>query len=209
MDVNISWKDHIKTTEKKISHKYWFIISRKTSKTISWRDVLKNHIFFIYSFIFKLCKHSWASTPITKLKPTLYKQKQFNEGRLSHSKPLFKILNALNVCNINLYQHLNFMHRLGNRYTCCISWHRKKTRAQIPNKIFELKLHLKKVSFTNSRFSISFWGPKLWNENLNKEEKGLESHRLSKICVKSKLLGMENEYSYFKKLRNLNYPFLI
>ena len=37
----------------------------------------------------KTCNH------ITKLKPLLYKQKQavrivFNEGRLSHSKPLFK-----------------------------------------------------------------------------------------------------------------------
>ena len=54
------------------------------------------------------------NTCITKLKPLLYKQKQavrilFNEGRLSQSKPLFKILNALNAFKINLYQHLNFM----------------------------------------------------------------------------------------------------
>ena len=42
LDENISWKDHIKTIERN-SQKYWFIISCKT-------------IFFIYSFIFKLCK---------------------------------------------------------------------------------------------------------------------------------------------------------
>ena len=45
---------------------------------------------------------AWASTCVTKLKPLLYKHKQaerivYNKDRLSHSKPLFKILNALNV----------------------------------------------------------------------------------------------------------------
>ena len=83
------------------------------------------------------------------------------------------------------------------QHTCYIQQHRKKARAQIPNKIFELKLHIKKVFFTNSRFAISFQGPKLWNEILYKEKKGLESHTLFKKCVKLKLLDMENEYSYF------------
>ena len=51
---------------------------------------------------------AWTSTRITKLKALLYKQKQavrivFNESRLSHSKPLLKILNALNFYKINLY----------------------------------------------------------------------------------------------------------
>ena len=59
---------------------------------------------------------AWASTRITKLKPLLNKQKQavhivFNEGRLIHSKPMFKIFN---VYKINLHRHLNFMYRLGN-----------------------------------------------------------------------------------------------
>ena len=30
LDENISWKDHIKTIEKKISQKYWFTTPRKT-----------------------------------------------------------------------------------------------------------------------------------------------------------------------------------
>ena len=66
------------------------------------------HLYLSYASI------AWASTHITKLKPLIDKQKQalrivFNEGHLSHSKPLFKILNALNVWKINLNQHLNFM----------------------------------------------------------------------------------------------------
>ena len=105
------------------------------------------HSYLIYANI------AWASTPVTKLKRLLYQQKQairimFNEGRLSHSKPLFKILNALNVYKMNLYQHLNFMYKLENsNITAIFNDIVKKARAQIPNNIFELKLHLKKVFF--------------------------------------------------------------
>ena len=73
----------------------------------------------------------------------------------------------------------------------------KKPEHKYPTKFSSLNYTLRKYSFTNSRFSISFRGPKLWNEILNKEEKGLESHTLFKECVKLKLLDMENEYSYF------------
>ena len=60
---------------------------------------------------------AWASTQKTKLKIINIKQKHairiiFNEDRLCHSQPLFKTLNALNVCQLNIYQNLNFMHRL-------------------------------------------------------------------------------------------------
>ena len=73
---------------------------------------------YIHSYL-NYANIAWASTRISKVKPLLYKQKQaariiFNEGHLSHSKPLFKILNFLNVYKIKLYQHLNFIYRLEN-----------------------------------------------------------------------------------------------
>ena len=118
-------------------------------KTISRWDPLKNHIFFIYSFMFKLCKHCLGKKSHNKwLNPLLYKQKQtvsieFNKGRLSHSRSLFKILNASNVYKINFYQHLNFMYRrLNSNIPAIFNYIVKKTKAQIPNKIFELILHL-------------------------------------------------------------------
>ena len=37
----------------------------------------------------------------------------FDEDRLCHSRPLLRRLNALNVYQINLFQHINFMHRLS------------------------------------------------------------------------------------------------
>ena len=74
----------------------------------------------------------------------------------------------------------------------------KKPAHKYQPKFPSLNYTLRKCSFTNSRFSISFRGPKLWNEILNKEEEGLECHTLFKKCFKLKLLNMEkNEYSNF------------
>ena len=67
------------------------------------------------------------------------------------------------------------MYRLGNsNITAIFNAIIKKPEHKYPTKFSSLKYTLKNYSFTNSRFSISFRGPKLWNEILNKEEKGLE-----------------------------------
>ena len=73
----------------------------------------------------------------------------------------------------------------------------KKPEHKYPTKSSSLNYTLRKYSFTNSRFSISFRGPKLWNEILNKDERGLESHKLFKECIKLTLLVTKNEYSDF------------
>ena len=41
----------------------------------------------------------------------------FDEDRLSHSRPLLRKINALNVYQINLYQHLNFIDKFDNQET--------------------------------------------------------------------------------------------
>ena len=48
----------------------------------------------------------------------------------------------------------------------------KKPEHKYPTKFSSLNYTLRKYSFTSSRFAISFRGPKLWNETLNKGEKG-------------------------------------
>ena len=60
-----------------------------------------------------------ASTYATKLKSVYLKQKHavrilFNKGKLTHSNPHFENLNALNVYQININQHLNFMIKFIN-----------------------------------------------------------------------------------------------
>ena len=55
----------------------------------------------------------------TNLRTINIKQKHviriiFNEERLCHSRPLLKIRNALNIYHLNIYQSLDFIHRLKN-----------------------------------------------------------------------------------------------
>ena len=62
---------------------------------------------------------AWGNTYRTKLKTIHYHQKHaarivFDQDKLTHSRPLLRSLNALNVYQINLYQHLNFMHKVNN-----------------------------------------------------------------------------------------------
>ena len=50
-----------------------------------------------------------------ELKAIHYQQKHaarfmFNKKEFNYSRPLLRSLSALNVCQINLYQHLNFMY---------------------------------------------------------------------------------------------------
>ena len=48
-----------------------------------------------------------------------------------------------------------------------------------------------------SKFCISFWGPKVWNDFLTNEEKKINSYALFSRAVKSKLTETDEEQKYF------------
>ena len=122
----------------------------------------------------------------------------FNEDRLSHSRPLLRKINALNVYQINLYQHLNFMHKFNNQETPRIFNDLiKKPVHKYPTNFSKSNFCLKNVSLNSTKYWISFRGPKLWNEILHKEEKELESYSLFQNIIRSKLLMIENQTKYF------------
>ena len=56
---------------------------------------------------------------------------------------------------------------------------------------------LKKCSLNSTKYSISFRGPKLWNEFLNTDEKQISSYSLFSRKIKPKLIDTENELRYF------------
>ena len=174
----------------------------------SW-SYLKNIYFsYIHSYL-NYANIAWASTSITKLKPLLYKQKQgvrivsyLMKAVWVIPKSLFKIWTALNIYKINLFQPLNFKYSLANSdIPVILNDIVKKPKHKYSTKFLSLNYTLRKYSFTNSRFSISFREPKLWNEGLNKEEKGIKAHTLFKKYVKLELLDMENECSNFLKMK--------
>ena len=105
LDKHISWNDHIKTIESKLAKKIGllnhapFFLNEHSLKAIYFSYI---HSYLNYANI------AWASTYVTKLKKINLLQKRavrfvFNEDRLSHSRPLLRKINALNVYQINLY----------------------------------------------------------------------------------------------------------
>ena len=86
----------------------------------------------------------------------------FNQNKLSHSRPLLRSLNVLNVYQIILYQHLNFMYKFKNKQTPKIFNNIIDTPVhQYPTKSSKANLNVKKVALRSTKYSISIRGPNL------------------------------------------------
>ena len=113
-------------------------------------------------------------------------------------QPLLKNLNALNVYQINLFQGLNFMHRIkmGNIPEV---FHEtiKKLNHKYPTTFSNLIYSINKYSLKSTKYSVSYRGPTLWNTILDKRDKEIESHLLFKKKIKSKLLDITIEQMFF------------
>ena len=161
-------------------------------------------IYFLYiHFSLNYANVAWACIHFSKLKTINYTQKQaagivFDEDRLCHSRPLLRRLKALNVYQINLFQHINFMLRLSiDDLPKHFNKIFKKPDYKYSTKFSICNYSLKKYFLDSSKFAVSYRGSTLWNKFLSNEEKKIESQILFQKRLKSKLLGMENELSYF------------
>ena len=120
----------------------------------------------------------------TKLKRVCFKQKHavciaFNKDKLTHSKFHFENLNALNVYQINIYQHLNFVHKFVNNHIPSIfSDLIKRPDHKYCTNFSQSNFYLKRYSLNSKKYSISVCGPKLWNDVINKAEKDIQSYFL-------------------------------
>ena len=114
LDEHISWTDHVGTTENKIVKNIDLLY--RVSQFLNDSSLKTVYFSYIRSCL-NYANIAWASAYATKLKRVYLKQKHavrivFNKDKLTHSKPLFENLNALNVYQINIYQDLNFMHKV-------------------------------------------------------------------------------------------------
>ena len=145
LDEIISWKNHIRSVEKKLAknigllYRAKYLLDDSSLKTICFSYI---HSYFNYANI------AWGSTYRTKLKTIHYHQKHaarivFDQDKITHSRPLLRSLNALNVYQINLYQHLNFMHKVNNN-VAPIAFH----------EIFTKPSHNYPTNFSYNSFSL-------------------------------------------------------
>ena len=194
----ISWIDHVRTLENEIAKNIGLLYRQFLNE-----DSLKTLYFsYIHSYL-NYANIAWESMYATKLKRVYLKQKHavrivFNKDKLNHSKPLFKNLNALNIYQINIYQHLNYMHKFtNNQIPSIFSDFIKRPNHKYPTNFSQSSFYLKRYSLNSTKYSISIRGPKLWNDVINKEEKDIQSYSLFQKKIKSKLIKIENETDYF------------
>ena len=69
----------------------------------------------------------------------------------------------------------------------------KRPEHRHPTNFSSLNFSLKSYSLNNTKYSISFWGPKLWNDIPNKQKKEIQSFPLFQKKMKIKLIESENE----------------
>ena len=129
---------------------------------------------------------AWASTYPTNLKRIHLKQKHaarivYSKDKFTNSKPLLKNLNALNVYQINIYQHLGFMNKFNNSET-----------PKVFNNIIKRPEHRYPTNFSSLNFSLKSYS--LNNTKIpNKQEKEIQSFPLFQKKMKIKLLESEKE----------------
>ena len=113
LDEHIAWNDHIHVIEKELAKNIGLLFR---ARQFLDKEALKTIYFsYIHSFL-NYVNIAWASTSFRKLKTIHNQQKYaartiFNEDILTHSRPLLRSLNTLNIYQINLYQHANFMYK--------------------------------------------------------------------------------------------------
>ena len=118
LDKHITWNEHIKTIGKKLAKNIGLLQVRVLLDKESLQTI---YFSYIHSYL-NYANIAWAGTYFTKLKPIHYQQKHaarivFGEDRLTHSRPLLRSLNALNIYQINIYQHANFMYKFKHSQT--------------------------------------------------------------------------------------------
>ena len=141
------WIDHIRTVENKIANNIGLLY--RVSQFLN-KDSLKTvHFSYIHSYL-NYANIAWAQYA-TKLKRVYLKQKHavrilFNKDKIT--EPLFKNLNALNVYQINIYQHLNVMQIFINSQIPSIFSHFiKRPNHKYPINFSRSSFLLKKVFF--------------------------------------------------------------
>ena len=145
-------------------------------------------MFFIDNGV-NYCNVAWASTTRTNLDKILKKQKHvvcitYNKDKCSHSKPLIRYMNALNIYQINISQVLKFIHKAKHNLNPSVPDNMfTEIHDRYPTRFSKSNFKQLKIISKATRFAISSSGSKIWNNYLHEFEKTI----LSLLLFPSKL----------------------
>ena len=116
IDSNLTWKQHIMYISGKIAKGIGII--KKVRKVLDKETLVTLYYSFIYRYLC-YCSHVWGGTCVTYMNRLIILQKKIiriidGVRPRSHSKPLFKELNIMNIENIGKFQITRFMYHIYN-----------------------------------------------------------------------------------------------
>ena len=119
IDERLTWNDHITVIENTVSKHFWPPVqSQKGTRQHS----IRKSVFFIYTQLLALWKHSMGQHKQNKTKPES-KQKlvlRIINNELTGIRKIMVRMEVLNIFELNIYQILNFMLKIKTNTTPCI-----------------------------------------------------------------------------------------
>ena len=198
LDEHLTWRNHITTIENKISKHLGLLY--KAKRVLNMNALKSLYFSFIHSYL-NYGNIVWASVTQTKLKKLASKQKQairIFENENCNIKESMTKMKILNIYRLNIYQVMNFMHRIKTN-TAPIVFHNNfnKINHSYPTRFSNNRFVEKKIFLTQTKFAVSLRDPRLWNNLLNTQERTMEREISFKNSIKSTLLLLENEIRFF------------
>ena len=201
LDETISCEEYICTVKTNLGKHIGRLCRAKPlieEKSLNW-------IYFAYTHSYL----NYANTAWTSTYNFHFHQKNtvrivFNEDKVTYYRPLLRLLNSLNILQINLYQHLVLTYKL-NRHKQPLTFNEviKKPFRKYPTKFSESCFSLIPISLKSTKYSIPFHSLKIWNKFLTKEEEQLQSFSMFKNVVHTKLVEGECKLeNFWIKLRH-------
>ena len=197
IDENLSWNEHLKVIENKISKNLGLLY--KAKHFLNSDSMRSLYFSFIHCYL-NYGNIAWGSTTKSKLKKLYSKQKEAvrtikDKHKAVETMNTFKILN---VYKLNLYQTLIFMFKMKQDTAPVVFRNRvREISHPYPTRHSFNRFEEPKIQLNQTKFSVSSRGPRVWNKLLNNQQASIENELFFKKSIKSTLLLLENEIAFF------------
>ena len=185
LDESMNWKAHINAIDSKLAKIIGMMYKAKS--LLNQNSMLSLYNAFFNPYI-TYANIAWSSTNHGKIRSLYTKQKHAiriiaNIPVLAHTAQWFTKFNIMDIYKINIIQHLTFMYKANTGKLPSISSKRLVLRNhKYETRNYENTYCLPVYKTKKSQFSISYRGPRIWNE------------------FRNRLLPLPNSFLSFKKL---------
>ena len=194
-DEHLTWKEHVAVIENKVSKNIGLLYrSRRVLDSMALKNL---HFSYIHSYL-NYGNIVWASVSTTKLKKLVSKQKWALRIVNNEFTEIMIRMKVLNIYKLNIYQILNFMFKIkANTAPCIFQNQFTEIQHQYSTRFSKNSFVESQLVYSQTKFSVLSWGPRLWNKLLDQQQKFLGRETSFKKSIKLNLRSMENELRNF------------